>query len=107
MRKRQDVDAELKAFADRTKQLRELRVRLLGELVVATGADALTDAELAGALVALAETKDASKREAWARRGEMFFRGRARARPRHENDGTRNPANDDSPQSRAGKTGAA
>ncbi|MBP1059210.1 hypothetical protein ACVIW2_004227 [Bradyrhizobium huanghuaihaiense] len=34
MRKRQDVDAELKAFANRTKQLRELRVRLLGELVV-------------------------------------------------------------------------
>jgi len=33
---------------------------------------------LAGALIALAETKEAGKREAWAKRGAAFFQGRAR-----------------------------
>jgi hypothetical protein len=59
MRKRQDIDAALKAFADKTRQLKERRVRLLGELVIATGADALTDAELAGALAEIAATAGA------------------------------------------------
>ena len=34
--------------------------------------------ELAGALIALAETKETGKREAWARRGAAFFQRRAR-----------------------------
>ena len=41
-------------------------------------ADALTAEELAGALVALAEIKDAGKREAWAKRGAAFFQRRSR-----------------------------
>ena len=53
-------------------------MRQLGELVIATGADTLTANELAGALIVLAETKEAGKREAWARRGAVFFQGRAR-----------------------------
>ncbi|TIX21810.1 MAG: conjugal transfer protein TraD, partial [Mesorhizobium sp.] len=38
----------------------------------------LSTDELAGALVAIAETKDAAKREAWAKRGVMFFESRPR-----------------------------
>ena len=41
MRKPRDFDSELKALADKAKALRERRVRQLGELVSATGADAL------------------------------------------------------------------
>ena len=78
MRKPRDFDSELKALADKAKQLKERRVQQLGELVIATGADALTADELAGALVVLAETKDAGKREAWAKRGAAFFRGKSR-----------------------------
>jgi hypothetical protein len=34
--------------------------------------------ELAGALIVLAETKEAGRKEAWARRGTAFFQSRAR-----------------------------
>ena len=78
MRKPRDFDAELKSLEDKTRDLKARKVRQLGELVISTGADALTADELAGALIVLAETKDAGKREAWAKRGAAFFRGRAR-----------------------------
>ena len=39
---------------------------------------ALSADELAGALIVLAETKEAAKREAWAKRGAAFFQSRAR-----------------------------
>ena len=47
MRKPRDFDSELKALADKAKQLKERRVRDLGALVTATGADAL-DADVPG-----------------------------------------------------------
>ena len=78
MRKPRDFDAELKALEDKARELKTRKVQQLGELVIATGADALTADELAGALVVLAETKDIAKREAWAKRGAAFFQGRAR-----------------------------
>jgi hypothetical protein len=78
MRKPRDYDAELKALEDKARDLKTRRVQQLGELVIATGADALAVEELAGALVASAETKDAGKREAWAKRGAAFFQGRSR-----------------------------
>jgi hypothetical protein len=78
MRKPRDFDAELKALGDKTRDLKSRKVQQLGELVIATGADALNANELAGALVVLAETKEAGKREAWARRGAAFFQGRER-----------------------------
>ena len=53
-------------------------MRQLGELVIATGAHTLSANELAGALIVLAEIKEAGKREAWARRGAAFFQGRVR-----------------------------
>ena len=78
MRKPRDFDAELKALGDKARDLKSRKVQQLGELVIATGADALNANELAGALIVLAETKDAGKREAWAKRGAAFFQGRSR-----------------------------
>lgn len=78
MRKLRDYDAELKALEDKAKELKSRKVQQLGELVISTGADALTADELAGALIVLAETKDAGKKEAWAKRGAAFFQGRSR-----------------------------
>ena len=78
MRKLRDFDGELKALQDKARDLKSRKVLGLGELVIATGADALNADELAGALIVLAETKEAGKREAWARRGAAFFQGRSR-----------------------------
>jgi hypothetical protein len=78
MRKPRDFDGELKALQDKARDLKGRKVQQLGELVIATGADALSADELAGALIVLAETKEPGKREAWARRGASFFQGRAR-----------------------------
>jgi type II secretory pathway component PulK len=78
MRKPRDFDAELKALDDKARELKTRKVHQLGELVIATGADTLTAEELAGALIALAETKEGGKREAWAKRGAAFFQGRSR-----------------------------
>ena len=78
MRKPRDFDAELKALGDKARDLKSRKVQQLGELVIATGADTLTADELAGALIVLSETKEAGKREAWARRGAAFFQGRSR-----------------------------
>jgi hypothetical protein len=78
MRKPRDFDAELKALGDRARDLKSRKVQQLGELVIATGADCLSPDELVGALIVLSETKDAGKKEAWAKRGAAFFQGRSR-----------------------------
>jgi hypothetical protein len=78
MRKPRDFDAELKALDDKARGLKTRKLHQLGELVIATGADALSAEELAGALIVLAETKETGKREAWARRGATFFQSRSR-----------------------------
>ena len=57
MRKPRDFDSELKALADKAKQLKERRVRDLGALVTATGADSLDADVLAGALLDAAFTR--------------------------------------------------
>jgi hypothetical protein len=78
MRKPRDFDSELKSLEDKARDLKARKVQQLGELVISTGADALSADELAGALIVLAETKDAGKREAWAKRGAAFFQSRSR-----------------------------
>ncbi|MEN3286794.1 MAG: hypothetical protein V7634_1094 [Bradyrhizobium sp.] len=78
MRKPRDFDAELKVLGDKARDLKNRKVQQLGELVIATGADSPNAEELAGALIVLAETKEAGKKEAWARRGAAFFQGRSR-----------------------------
>lgn len=80
MRKPRDYDAELKALDDKARDLKARKVTQLGELVIATGADALTPEELAGALLLLGETTEPSRREAWAKRGAIFFRGKRQRR---------------------------
>ena len=108
MRKPRDFDAELKALEDKARELRTRKVQQLGDLVIATGADALTTEELAGALLVLAETKDPGRKEAWARRGAAFFQGRARrSAPASERDPVSAPAQPGGTQSPSGGTGAA
>lgn len=80
MRKPRDIDAELKALQEKAKGLKARKVVQLGELVTATGADALDAETLAGMLLAAVEAKDAETREGWRRRGAAFFQRRARAR---------------------------
>jgi hypothetical protein len=79
MRKPRNFDAELKVLGDKARELKSRKVQQLGELVIATGADALSAHELAGALIVLAETKDVGRREAWAKRGAAFFQSRGAA----------------------------
>lgn len=78
MRKPRDYVSELQALADKAKALRERRVRQLGDLVTATGADALDADLLAGALLHVVATKDTATREAWRKAGAAFFLGSAR-----------------------------
>jgi len=78
MRKPRDYDSELKALADKAKAIKERRVRQLGELVAATGADALDADLLAGALLDAVASKDAATREGWRKAGAAFFRGKER-----------------------------
>jgi hypothetical protein len=108
MRKPRDFDAELKALEDKARGLKTRKVRQLGELVIATGADTLTAEELAGALIVLAETKEAGKREAWARRGAAFFQSRTRrplrAAERHNSGAPAQPGGAQPASSRKGAT---
>lgn len=78
MRKPRDFDAELKALDDKAKTIRQRKVAQLGELVVATDADALPMELLAGALLAASDTSDMVIKEEWRARGEAFFRGSKR-----------------------------
>lgn len=73
MRKPRDYDAELKALDERARELRTRRLAQFGELVIATGADALDVETLAGALLGAVESKDNAAKEAWRRRGASFF----------------------------------
>ena len=53
MRKPRDFDAELQALTDKARALKTRKQGQLGELVLATGADALSIEQLAGALMLL------------------------------------------------------
>ncbi len=78
MRRPRDLDAELQALLDKAKGLKERKVRQLGELVIATGADALDPDALTGGLLALVEVADPARKESWRKRGQAFFQRRAR-----------------------------
>jgi hypothetical protein len=73
MRKPRDYDAELKALTDKANRLKERKLVQLGELVIATKADALSIEALAGALLG-ATGADAATKEGWRKRGAAFFR---------------------------------
>ncbi|MGQ0686976.1 conjugal transfer protein TraD [Bradyrhizobium sp.] len=107
MRKPRDFDAELKALEDKARALKIRKVQQLGELVIATGVDTFTANELAGALIVLTETKEAGKREAWARRGAAFFQGRSRrSAPATDRDAGIAPAQPGGAQPVSGRKGA-
>ncbi|PBB30045.1 conjugal transfer protein TraD [Mesorhizobium sp. WSM3868] len=106
MRKPRDFDAELKALEEKARELRTRKVQQLGDLVIAA-ADQLSTDELAGALVAIAETKESSKREAWAKRGVTFFESRPRrTAPAPQRNLRGAPAHQGSPQSPASGSGS-
>ena len=107
MRKPRDFDADLKVLDDKARELKTRKVRQLGELVIATGADTLSAEELAGALIVLAETKEAGKREAWAKRGAAFFQSRTRRiAPATDRDGDGPSAQPSGPQPAPSRKGA-
>ena len=78
MRRPRDFDAELQALGDKAKALKAARLTQLGELVIATGADALGTEVLAGALLAAVGNEDGARKEAWRRRGAAFFQQRTK-----------------------------
>lgn len=84
MRKPRDFDAELQALSDRAKALKAARLTQLGELVIATGADALGTDVLAGALLAAVGNEDAARKEAWRKRGAAFFQQRGARKSRQQ-----------------------
>lgn len=82
MRKPRDFDSELQALNEKAKQLKSRKVLQLGELVIATGADALDPETLTGALLGVVKTKDSKEREAWQVSGAAFFQRQSRAADR-------------------------
>jgi hypothetical protein len=81
VRKPRDIDAELKALADKAKGLKAKRVLQLGELVTVTGADTLDLETLAGALIAaVSGAKQSETKEAWRSEGAAFFQRRGQRR---------------------------
>lgn len=108
MRKPRDFEAELKALTERTKSLKERKVRQLGEVVTATGADALDVETLAGGLLAMVEASDPSRKESWRKRGQAFFQRRTRNSPNGAgSDGFGAPALDDGATPAGRESGAA
>ena len=106
MRKPRDFDGELIALQEKARGLKSRKVQQLGELVIATGADSLSVDELAGALIMLAETKDTTRKEAWAKRGVAFFQSRARRNAKaSERDAGGAPAQPNSTQPVSGSKG--
>jgi len=78
MRKPRNYDEDLKALTAKARQLKARKQSQLGELVEATGADAMPIEELAGALLSIAAITDPARREGWRKRGAAFFSGERR-----------------------------
>lgn len=78
MRKVRDFDAELKALNERAKLLRSRKIQQFGELIEATGADALEPDLLAGALLSVVAEKNKATTAAWSEAGARFFRETSR-----------------------------
>jgi hypothetical protein len=91
VRKPRDFDSEIKALSGKAKLLQEQKLRQLGELVVATGADMLPVEQLAGALMAAAEA-GAVEKEAWRQSGAGFFQRAQKRRGSDTNASASGPA---------------
>ena len=88
MRKVRDFDAELKVLNDRAKLLRARKIQQFGELIEATGADALEPDLLAGALLSVVAEKDQTTTRAWSNAGAKFFRDTSRRPSRRTRGGS-------------------
>jgi len=107
MRKPRDFDAELRALTDKAKALKAKKQGQLGELVIATGADALSIEQLAGAMLDVVGA-DAARKEAWRKSGAAFFRGDHAPNRKGAGGNARGAsAVNTSPQSPSGEAGAA
>ena len=102
MRKPRDFDSELKLLGDKARLLKERKLHQLGELVIATGADALSVEHLAGLLLSGVEGQDAAAKEAWRKRGAAFFRHP----PRHAASARSDQSDASSGDSRAPSAGS-
>ena len=94
MRKPVDLDAQIKALQEKAKSLKDRQRIQLGDLVLATGADALPLEAIAGVLLAAVEQArdkpDAVAR--WTERGTAFFRGDHKQSARGKRNGAGDPA---------------
>lgn len=107
MRKPRNFDAELQALTDKAKALKTKKQGQLGELVVATGADALPIEQLAGALLE-AVGADPARKEAWRKSGAAFFcSGATGARPGARRGAGGASSSVAGPQSPSGEAGTA
>lgn len=107
MRKPRDFDAELQALTDKARALKMKKQGQLGELVIATGADALSIEQLAGALIEAAGS-DAARKEVWRQSGAAFFLGNgASARKDAGRNARGAPPNGAGAQSTSSEGGAA
>ena len=79
MRKPRDYDAELKTLDSKARQLRERKVKQLGELVIACGADAMPIEQLAGMLLVSADERAPATKEEWEAKGAAFFQAKRKA----------------------------
>ncbi len=107
MRKPRDYDAELKALDNKARQLKARKREQFGELVIATGADALPVEQLAGALLLAVEATDASVKEAQRVRGAAFFRAKSGARQSARRDESSPAPDSGSPRPAPAAPGAA
>ena len=87
MRKVRDFDAELKSLNERAKLLRARKIQQFGELIEATGADALEPDLLAGALLSVVAEKNKATTTAWSSAGAAFFRETSRRPSRRARGG--------------------
>lgn len=106
MRKPRDFDAELKVLGDKAKLLRDRKLIQLGELVIASGADALPIEQLAGALLAAVDIKDAATKEGWRKRGAIFFQRSPRGTSGADRNAGGSASNDSRAKPAAGAPGA-
>lgn len=107
MRKPRDYDAELKALDDKAKQLKARKREQLGELVIATGADAIPIEQLAGALLLAVEAIDERAKEAQRARGVTFFQEKASSHPSDRRDDSGSATDRASPRPAPAAPGAA
>jgi DNA-binding protein H-NS len=105
MRRPRDYDAEMKLLTDKAKALQDRKLRELGQLVMATGADGLGVDVLAGVLVNAVAVTDMVQKEEWRTAGAAFFLRGKHAQAGAAKNTARRAAAPRSPEPAAGAAG--